>query len=87
VARTLLPGSALIRAILSRIEVVADRLHMPRECIGERVADVSEADDADGCILECSLNHTDGLPRFLVSVEYSLVLHLKAVILHGYEAK
>jgi hypothetical protein len=37
---------------LLRIEVVADRPEVPRECIGKGVPDVSEADDADCCIFE-----------------------------------
>ena len=46
------PGLGVDPGDLLRIEVVADRSDVPRECIGEGVPDVPEADDADGSILE-----------------------------------
>jgi hypothetical protein len=48
----LVPGLGVDPGDLLRIEVVADRLEVPRERIGEGIPDVSEADDADCCIFE-----------------------------------
>ena len=33
------------------IDIVADRLYVPRECIGKGVADIPEADNADNRIV------------------------------------
>ena len=48
----LVPGLGVDPGNLLRIEVVADRCEVPRECIGKGIPDVSEADDADCCIFE-----------------------------------